>query len=98
MIPTNSRLRSNPTTLAFVGPHRVLVTAKSALALAFDAGSVQELPPDPWATVSFVPTVEAPLATQLSERDSSIFEDALQVEAPNEALRQAMARRVVLRG
>lgn len=98
MNPRASHQRSNTATLAFVGPHRALVTAKSAPAFAFDVGAVVAMPADPWAGMALVPPAEAPVVTHLSARDSSIFADALQVETPNDALRQAVARRVVLRG
>lgn len=98
MNPLPNHQRQRPTTFAFVGPHRALVTAVSAPPFAYDVGSICLLPETPWATPSGPDDLDHPLVTHLSEQDSSIFLGALSAEQPNEALRQAVARRVVLRG
>lgn len=97
MNPQHSPQRPRPTTFAFVGPHRALVTAASTPPFTYDLGVVTSAPEAVWA-FGAVAEPEQRLVFELSGRDSAVFMDALRVEAPNEALRQAVARRVLVGG
>lgn len=87
--------RPYPGTVAFVGPHRDLVTARSVPSQVFDAAVVSTVSDDPWASLLLDVVDGEPGTTSLSGRDFSLFLDAVRAEEPNDSLRQAVARRVV---
>ena len=93
MSSETSQMRVYPGSVTFGGPLRELVTARSVPLQVFDVAVVSIVPDDPWANPALGTNDYKPAAMTLSVRDFSLFLDAVQADKPNDALRQAVARR-----